>query len=198
MSVLSSVKEKRVINARNQQNHLSEAFVTVFWKIVAKLTNFRNPSLGLDHSGLVSFEKVSVLEAANSAKSLMSMLRSTLTLSVMRCFNAILIWKIGIANREGQCKYGFTASFWQWLICKNRLSDTVGWARATEAGGLVSVGSYRTLEKRYSRLTVSCLVLGDDGWVQGNGSYAVLPLTRHQFSIHDENSRVDHGASKRR
>jgi len=36
------------------------------------------------------------------------------------------------------------------------------------------------------------------GWVQGNGSRAVLPLTRHQCGIHCKSSFVVHGVSKRK
>jgi len=46
--------------------------------------------------------------------------------------------------------------------------------------------------------SLSSLVLGVGGWVQGNDSRSVLPQTRHQCSIHCENNRVNHGASKRR
>jgi len=41
-------------------------------------------------------------------------------------------------------------------------------------------------------------VLGVNGWLQGNGTRAVLLFTRHQCSIHWENRRVAHGASERR
>jgi len=42
---------------------------------------------------------------------------------------------------------------------------------------------------------VFSMVLGSDGWVQGNGSRTWLPLKHHQFNIHCETSRVAHGAS---
>jgi len=45
---------------------------------------------------------------------------------------------------------------------------------------------------------LSYLVLGVDGLVWGNSSRAVLPLTRHQCSIHCESSRVAHGERKQR
>jgi len=35
-------------------------------------------------------------------------------------------------------------------------------------------------------------------WVQGNGKREALALTRHQYSIQYESSRMAHGASKRR
>ena len=38
---------------------------------------------------------------------------------------------------------------------------------------------------------LASLVLDIDRWAQGNGSCAVLLLSRHQCSIHDETSRVD-------
>jgi len=43
---------------------------------------------------------------------------------------------------------------------------------------------------------LSSLVLGVDGFEQGNGLRAVLPLTRHQCNIHCESSLVAHGSSK--
>jgi len=44
---------------------------------------------------------------------------------------------------------------------------------------------------------VTILALGVNGWVQGNGPRAVLPLTRHQCSIHCENSRDERPQSTR-
>jgi len=43
---------------------------------------------------------------------------------------------------------------------------------------------------------MSSLVLNINGSVQDKASHAVLPLTRHQCSIHCESNRVVHGASK--
>jgi len=57
-------------------------------------------------------------------------------------------------------------------------------------------GSCRKLKKGTCGL--SSLLLEVNGWVQENGSHPMLPLTRHQCSIHCESSRVAHGASKRR
>ena len=71
-----------------------------------------------------------------------------------------------------------------------------GWARATKTDRL---GSSHTEGLKNGICGLSSLVLGFHGWVQGNGSRAVLlPLTRHQCSIHCESSRVAHGTSKRR
>jgi len=70
-------------------------------------------------------------------------------------------------------------------ITQHQLSVTVGWARATKAGRLVRfpVGSFRKTRKRYTH-AYSGFVRGINGWVQGNGSRAVLLLTSHQCSIH--------------
>ena len=76
-----------------------------------------------------------------------------------------------------------------YTVFSNRWSATVGCGRISKAGRATP---------KYSNgaCGLSSIALGVNGWVQGNSSRAVLPLTRHQCNIHCENSRVDHGASK--
>jgi len=76
-----------------------------------------------------------------------------------------------------------------------RLSGSVSWVRATKAARLGSMGHTENLKN--ITCVLSSLVLGVNAWVQENSSRIVLPLTRHQCSIHCESSRVVHGASNR-
>jgi len=63
--------------------------------------------------------------------------------------------------------------------------------------------SRHTEDVKNGTCVLSNLVLGVDGWVQGNGSRAMLPVTRHQWihqqcNVHCESSRAARGATKRR
>jgi len=63
-------------------------------------------------------------------------------------------------------------------------------ARATKAGMLGPIPGWVTEGLRNGTCGLASLVLGVNGWVQANSSHAVLPLTRHQCSIHCESSCV--------
>jgi len=94
------------------------------------------------------------------------------------------------------------------LFGGHRQCGTVGFARATKAGRLGSILGH-TADLTNGTSGLSSLVFGVNGWVQGNGYRAGLPLppvqhslkgaafTRHQCSIHCDRSCVARGASKR-
>jgi len=59
---------------------------------------------------------------------------------------------------------------WIFNLEKYWLSGTVGWLCATE-------------DLKNDTRNVSSLMLSVNGWVQGNGSHVVMPLTCHQCRI---------------
>jgi len=81
---------------------------------------------------------------------------------------------------------------------KQDFSTPTGWVTSWDRPRATDAGRLKTWKTVLAACPASCSVIINYVWVHGNGSCAVLPLTRHQCSIHCETSRVVHSASKRR